>query len=665
LSLTGFAKVDYHLTENASVNFEAGAEHSHSPDGALPETVTNNGGLVGSNASYGVESRFAKAAMTNAISGIAVNELRVKWYRDGISEFQEYPDSKLVPVTGALSINIAGTPIWGNPTPPSRLVEQRREASDTVSLTVGAHSIKGGAAYSRTTDWSDQVYNHSGTYNYASLTNFAEDFSGNTALHKDYQSFTQNFGNPVVNLLSPQIQGFLQDTWKVFPRLTLTAGVYFEKDYLPQPKLTSPAYYETGSIPSTSKDFAPRIGLAYLLNSRTVVRVGVGSYFQPYVGQLLDSLYLGNAIAQGSVLLSPTETSAGAPVYPKVLTPSSTIPNSLTTSGSTNIAYANTIHFRNPYVEQGSLAIERSLGHDTTITASYIYSRGMRLSTESDQNLPVPTLTETYTIDNASGTPVGAFSTPVWNTRTSTEYAHVYEAANEGESWYNGLAVQLRKRMSHGVSVQGSYTWSHSLDDVGGTPIPQLGFVPATTNVGDYWPDRGNSTFDQRHRVVMNWIWQPTLTKSTAPMARYVVNGWQLSGIATLASSFHETPMVIVSGQQFSGVTMVYTTSLNGSGGWSRAPFLPVGSLLTGPQYDLDARLSRTIPITERVKATLMFEAFNGLNHQYNTSVNNIAYTATAGVLKPVPLLGAGNAADGFPYGTNARRAQVALRITF
>lgn len=661
-SLTGFAKLDYHFSDGTSFNFEGGALHSNAPNGAEPETVTNNGGLLGSNGSYGQETRFAKAGMTSAISGIAVNELRVGWYRDGLSEF---PDSKLFPATGALSINVAGTPIGGNPAFPSRLVEQRRQAGDTVSLTIGAHSIKGGAVYSRSTDWTDQVYNHAGTYNYSSLTTFAEDFSGNIALHKDYQSFTQNFGNPVINLLTPQITGFLQDTWKIIPRLTLTAGIWFEKDYLPQPKLSNGAFYETGTIPTTDKDFAPRIGLAYMLNNRTVIRVGGGSYFQPYVGQLLDALYTGNAIYQGSIALNPTETSAGAPVYPKVLGPASTIPNTQTTSGSTNIAYGDNIKFRNPYVIQGNLSLERSLSHDTTLSASYIYSRGDRLWTASDQNLPVPTITETYTIDNASGAPVGAFTTPIWNTRTNTEYSRVYEVANEGESWYNALAVQLRKRMSHGVSVQASYTWSHALDDVGGTPIPQLGFVPSTTNVGDYAPDRGNSAFDQRHRGVVNWVWQPTLTKSTSPIARSVLNGWQLSGIATLASSLHETPMVVVNGQQFSGVTMSYTSSLNGSGGWARVPFLAPGSLLTGPEYDVDARLSRSLRFTERVKATLMFEAFNVLNNQYNTSVNDIAYTATLGVLKPVPLLGVGNAADGFPYGSNARRAQVALRITF
>jgi hypothetical protein len=53
---------------------------------------------------------------------------------------------------------------------------------------------------------------------------------------------------------------------------------------------------------------------------------------------------------------------------------------------------------------------------------------------------------------------------------------------------------------------------------------------------------------------------------------------------------------------------MDYTSTLNGSGGWNRVPFLPIGSLLTGPQYNVDARISRWIPITDRVKAVALFE---------------------------------------------------------
>jgi len=90
-----------------------------------------------------------------------------------------------------------------------------------------------------------------------------------------------------------------------------------------------------------------------------------------------------------------------------------------------------------------------------------------------------------------------------------------------------------------------------------------------------------------------------------------------------------------------------------------------VNSLRTGPQYDWNMRITRTIPITERIKGSLMFEVFNLLNSQWDTSVNTLAYTATSGVLKPVAGTGLGNAAVSYPYGTNARNCQVAFRVTF
>jgi len=152
-----------------------------------------------------------------------------------------------------------------------------------------------------------------------------------------------------------------------------------------------------------------------------------------------------------------------------------------------------------------------------------------------------------------------------------------------------------------------------------------------------------------------------------------VLNGWQISGIATLASGLPETPLVIVNGQQFASgtnngtpsITMLYVNSINGSGGWNRVPFEDVNSLQNSAQYVLNARVSKSLPFTDRIKGIVTFEAFNALNKQYSTSLDTIAYTATLGVLRPVPGVGAGTAADGYPYGTNARRAQVALRIVF
>jgi hypothetical protein len=104
---------------------------------------------------------------------------------------------------------------------------------------------------------------------------------------------------------------------------------------------------------------------------------------------------------------------------------------------------------------------------------------------------------------------------------------------------------------------------------------------------------------------------------------------------------------------------------MNGSGGWTRVPFLPVGNLDVDQIKRLDARVERQLPFTERVRGKIMFEAFNVFNMMYNTTISTQAYSATNGVLTPTAGLGAGRASQGFPDGTNARRAQVALRLTF
>ena len=169
---------------------------------------------------------------------------------------------------------------------------------------------------------------------------------------------------------------------------------------------------------------------------------------------------------------------------------------------------------------------------------------------------------------------------------------------------------------------------------------------------------------------MINFLWQPKFTTSTSMLAKHFVNGWNLSAITTLASAHPVTPTVSVSGAQFTGVSFAQTTTLNGSGGFNRVPFLPIGYLDVDRIYRVDARLGRDIVFSERVKAILMFEAFNAFNTQYNTAVNMQMYTATLGVLRPVVAngvshVGDGTQSQGFPDGTNARRMQAGLRFVF
>ncbi|MGD1094445.1 MAG: TonB-dependent receptor, partial [Bryobacteraceae bacterium] len=513
--------------------------------------------------------------------------------------------------------------------------------------------VKIGADYSINEDWNRQIIGSAGSYYFPSLTTFAEDFSANTTSRKDYTSFTQAFGQPIVDVYTKRLGVHAQDTWKPLPRLTVVAGVVWEKTFIPQPKYSNVTYFQTLTIHSPSLDFSPRIGAAYDLDSHTTVRASAGTFYQPLPGQLYQALYTGNGIYQLPITVNPGQT--GAPVFPKIIaSPSSVV------AGMLDITYGvNKLH--DPFLVQGTFSIERKLGNDWTLSLNYLYNRGTDLWVAVDQNLTTATVTKAYPIDNAAGSAAGSYSVLISATKSNTNFAHVYQIENEGASWYNGAAIQLRKRMAHGLAVQASYTWSHALDDVGGPPAI-AGFVPTTSITNSFRTDKGDSSFDQRNRVILNWTWQPRPSKSDSFAARYLINGWQLSGIATLASSLRETPIVIVNSL---GVTTAYPTSVDGSGGWSRVPFEPVNSLLTGPQYTVDARLTRELPFTERIRGQLMFEAFNAFNSQFNTSVNTIAYQITSGVFHPVPGAGVGNSAEGYPWGDNARHLQVALRIVF
>jgi hypothetical protein len=367
---------------------------------------------------------------------------------------------------------------------------------------------------------------------------------------------------------------------------------------------------------------------------------------------LVRDLTVGGGVYQTNYTLIPNQINT--PVFPKALAATSSVAvalqNSLVTAAK----------FRNPYTEQGTVAIERRLNKFAALAVSFIDTLGQKLFTAYDQNISGATVTaETYTIDNASGGSAGTYATNVF----STNFARNWQINNEGESRYMAGVVQLRTALYHGLSLQASYTYSKATDDIGGPPVVSI--IPSNTNPLDYRGDQGPSGLDQRQRFVLNWIWAPRFTKGNSAAERFLINGWQISGVATAASGLHETPLVDVMGQQFTGVTMAFPTSLSGFGGWSRVPFEGVGSLPIGNQYSLDARITRELPFTSRLKAYLMIEAYNALNHDNYTSVQPTAFTAVSGVLKPVASLGTPTADYGFPFGTNARRIQAAIRIVF
>jgi hypothetical protein len=656
-SLMGFGKVDYRPSDRHTFSFDLNAMHWRSPNGIQTQSVLPTGGMLGNNGNSTVETRYGKADWTWITSPNSLNDLRFGWFKDRLSDPSSW---SLWPSTGPLYISVAGATIGAAQAYPRTYPsEQRFQITDNFSLSAGAHALKVGFDFSTTEDYMNQLFNGSGSYFYSALTAFAKDFSGNVSGAKNYSSFTQTFGNPMQDLRTNEFNLYAEDTWKLTRRLTLNYGIRWEKAFLPQPTLSDANYPLTGKIPGVNKDFAPRASLAYAVNDRTVVRAGFGMFYAPYIGNGLDTLFLGNGKYQTTISVTPS--TPGAPVFSNVVSNISNVP-----AGSINLTFAGS-GFHNPYTEQATLAIERQVGRDMNFTASYIFSHGVGLITSRDLNLGGPTSSQTYLIDNASGGQVGTYTTPIWTSasKIDSRYKSIYQVENGGNSSYNALALQFRKRMSHGLTMQASYTWSHAIDDAQQSGASAtVSYAQSNTWNGNYAADKGSSATDQRHRATINWLWSPTLTKSNSVFARYLVNGWGLSSVTTLASSQPTSATVSVNGTQFTGVSY-YLSTLNGSGGWSRVPFWPVNSLDVDRIYRVDARLTRDLPFGERVKGILMFEAFNAFNTQYNTSLNTSAYIATRGVLRPVAGFGSGSSSQGFPDGTNARRAQVAFRLVF
>jgi hypothetical protein len=644
--INGLAKVDYRLNQSNSFSFEYGLMNSMSPNGLQVANAVSEGGLLGMQNTRD-DSRFGKANYILSFQPSVVNELRIGLSQEHIFE----PASTSSLSTGDVGISLAGATIGASNPNSSRVSEHRYSLVDNLTMTGGNHTLEVGIDMSKTDYFVNQL-DSAGYYTYASLTNFATDLS---VPGRNYTLFTQSFGDPRRRLPEADYAFYGQDTWKATRKLTVTFGLRWEKPVVPQPVDQNTSYYQTGSIASPNLDLIPRVGVAYMVDRKTVVRAGYGFFFAPFTGQFLDALFLGNAIYQTNLVINPTL--ANAVLFPKVVSSLPAAP-----SGTADVMYSSS-KLRNPHSQRATVSIERELTSSTTLSASFIDNRGYKLWTATDTNLATPTKTGTYTIDDANGNKVGTFTTPIYTAKNDGNYAHIYDVENGGSSWYNALAVELRHRMSRDLTVQASYTLSHAIDDVAGPLV--MGGIPLITSDPAYTTNRADSATDRHQQLAINAVWSPNFSHSDSFVARYLINGWQFSTIGTLGSSLPETPTVVASGQQLSGITPAFPTTIDGSGAWDRVPFYSVDSLRTGAMYNWNARFTRTIPFSERIKGSLMFEVFNILNSQWTTGVNTLAFTAVSGVLKPVPGVGAANASVSYPYGTNARNCQVAFRVTF
>ncbi len=557
------------------------------------------GGISAASASAGLDDTDQTIAASNVASFSArlVNETRVQFTHSNLLAPPSDPIGPAVSISGVASF---GT-LSGSPTARSNNLY---EAVDSLSYQSGAHAIRLGADFLYNADSITFPRSIRGSYSFSSLASFLSGTYNNSG-------FTQTFNTSTVAQTNPNVGVYAQDEWKVAPRLTLNFGVRYDLQFL-------------RTIATDTDNISPRAGFAWSpsASQSTVVRGSFGLFYDRVPLRALANALLsaGNstdpaALRQISISLSPAQT--GAPVFPNILS-SLTLPPGVLFSFSTMDR-----HMQNAYSEQGSLEIERRLGAHTTVSLGFEHLRGLHLIASVNQNAPTCI---------ASGNNNGC--------RPNPGFANDSQYSPAGDSHYDGLHVSVVQQPARWASYRIAYTWSKALDDVG-----EFFFSSPIDNF-DIWRDYGRSDDDQRHRLVLTGSIHSPMDQGKGAWKR-ISHGFQLSGML----------------QYYSALPFNITTGANTVQGTAARPVLN-GAFIgrnTGNGFDLlnlNARLSRTFPVSERVKLEWLVEAFNALNHLNGVALNGVfgngAYPSS-----PLPTFRQITAA------ADPRGIQFALRASF
>src|SRR5437660_5932444 len=511
----------------------------------------------------------------------------------------------------------------------------RGEFGDTVSFIHGRHTIKtgGNAMVDKIANFFPG--NFSGAYVFNSLEGFGCNLNGGGAAcftgPDASDSFAQAFAGagttgPTTHPNLQEYSAFAQDEWRVRNDLTLNLGLRYDLDLIAQPPVLNPsaslaaAGIFTNRIHNDQTNFGPRLGVAWTpLGRKLVVRTGYGIFYGRTPAITVGTAFSNNALNVQTLNF----TGANIPQYPAtkcgapVAAPSCAAPVG-GTAGAPSI-YVFQPNYHEPNVQQANLGFEYQIQPSMSVQVNYLWVKGTHLTRTLDINLQGPeTPVAVGFVVPTQTAPANQITQP----RPIAGFARIEEFQSSANSIYNGLTVQLNKRLSWNYQFLASYTFGKVIDDNpdATSVVPFSGddakMVQDPLNLRG---DRGPGVNDQRHRLVLSAIWDlDGYTHSMGRSWRYLAGGWQLSGILTAET-----------GQPYSGmVNSDLNTDSNSR--TDRTPGLGRDTFNLPNFVSLDPRITKNIPIHDRVKAQLILEAYNSLNRTNYTSVSATQFSTGA-----------------------------------
>jgi len=478
---------------------------------------------------------------------------------------------------------------------------------------------------------------------------------------------------------------YLQDSWKVTPHFTLNLGLAWAFYGVPyevdgnfstlraDPSGFAPFTFEVvGRSPSNRlyendfKNFEPRIGFAWdpFKKGTTSIRGGYGIFHDRLFGNLFIN-------ARGN---PPFQRDAFEVIFdslPFVPIVSTQTPTPVANDGDLLFPVLFQRNFKVPYSQTWSLGVQREFFRNLVVELDYVATKGNRVFRVVDGNPPQPDLVAALvafcSVPNAFDCTESTLQfTTLWagadffgnipfNAVNNNAFFQTATNTSQGLSNYQSMQLKVTKRMSRGLQMRGTFTWAHSIDDSSDPLVAGAGNRSFPRNSLNLRAERGDSDFDVRRRVTLDFIYEIPLGRgrqylSDGPIGK-IFEGWQFSGI-----------YIVSDGLPYSIFTNVDTehTGLSARADLVGNPAIPAGSdrTQTGPPVtafatppfgrggnvgrnvfngpgvnNWDLVLAKTTTVTERIKFELRFESYNMFNRvQLGTPGNSIASPGTFGV---------------------------------
>ena len=556
------------------------------------------------------------------------------------------------------------------------------QVTDNFSWTRGRHGFKFGADISRTRynvlngTVTRGRFNENGQYTTSGLAGAPTVPANNLAdfMLGLFQNTEAQVGEPLANLRNLYLGFYFEDSWKATSRLTINYGLRWE-DQIPwvdkhdnianidfrwdnsvmptfvragdgDPFEGNPPFRLPAGIPyvrdgrfgrsvyqNDPHNFGPRLGLAYSVNPKTVIRAGAGIY---YVNEIASASFEIARNAPFSIRRSETANT---------IQPNLTWSQIFTTPGTPSFILAAQYNQPTSYVPQWSFGVQRELTRNMSLEVNYIGSAGVHLRRFMTYNTAPP--------GPGNQNPRRPF--PIFN--------GTFQVMNApSHSSYDALQVRLQQRFSHGFTVLGSFSWGKSIDN--GSAIRWQGNDVSTPS-DDYnlRAMRGLSAFDFRRRLTTSLLYELPFGRGKALLGNVgrgvdaVVGGWQLGSILTLQDGFPLTATCGSSSLQNGGdACLADATGINPNlprgqqtpnRFFNPAAFvnrLPGGEPfrfgnagrgnIIGPGIiDWDFSMAKRIPITERHGVEFRAEFFNIPNHPIFGQPGTSPGTSTYGVI--------------------------------